>query len=148
MILEVSIVLLSIFFGPCVFLFLSYREPDLTGFPLGVVDGVGDTVMLPVMNAVVLSEPVLWRHVFIALPISIVFAVAITSYTVYHQELDEWSRPSEGETNIGTWYHGVYMTFEIGVFFIGGLSQHSNELFVLSVAGYAATALYSYVAEF
>lgn len=138
---------LTLFLGPGMFVIIgAYSNPDLPTFPIDVVDGVGDIVFLPLLNAVIVAMPgfpfILSSWAWSALVSSVITAL-ITFEAVYWQSLDEWSRPSKGEANSGTWYHAGFVFVQTTIILVAVSRLPTNPALWSLLAGYLVCATYS-----
>lgn len=138
--------LLTVLFGPVSFYILGrHTTENLPLFPLALIDGLGDTVFLPLFNAIAVYNGVLSASttaIITAYSITILITCIMTYFIVFHQEGDEWSRPKKGQTNIGTWYHAGFTFFQSG-FILLGLHSAYSPLLLLPLGGYVVTLIHS-----
>jgi len=140
--------LLTLLFGPIAFYAIGkYTTTNLPLFPLHVVDGVGDTIFLPLFNAVSVYQGLVSVALFVAIPyiiLSLFLTLLLTAYIVYFQRRNEWSRPRRGSVNIGTVYHSFFTWIQITIILLA-LRTKPSLLLILLLASYLCTAVYSMV---
>lgn len=138
---------LTIVLGPLMFYVIgTCVAPDLEQFPLGASDGLGDTIFLPWFNAsmtTLVGFPFTVSTWLYSSVVGGVIAAVMTAYFVYWQDLDEWSRPEQGKTNLGTWYHAGF-SFVQSTLIVASLSQlPSTGTVWLPLIGYLACVGYA-----
>lgn len=139
--------LITLIVGPVMFTVIGvFMTSNLPRFPLGVVDGVGDIVFLPVFNAVAVSQngfPYSFDVWAYSAVVSAVLTSAVTIQTVYYQRRDEWSRPSMGTWNVGTWYHAMFVLVQLTVVIVAVSRLPEDAALWSALTGYLVTAVYS-----
>ena len=133
--------LITVIVGPLTFFIWSHffiKDKNLTKFPTGFNDGIGDTIFLPWFNGVAFSALV-WNPLVAA--IGIVIGVLVTRTYVDYQKKEtylDWSKPKPGTLNAGGWYHAFFMFAQVSIGAYALLTIFSWSL-VIPLIGYLLT---------
>jgi hypothetical protein len=114
---SVLAVLLTWLLGPFMFWLLS-RRSSRKRWPVGVIDGWGDVVFLPLFNAAAVFFGVFAVFSSLLFGVSVLFGVVVAvAFMFWRRDIaayDDWSRPKKGVFNAGGWYHSAYMLVQAG----------------------------------
>jgi hypothetical protein len=112
--------LITLIVGPVAFVVWAhviYKTDSLRKFPVGILDGIGDTILLPGFNALavyygVLQQPFSMYHLLISLVLGLLVLLIFIFEVRKEMQDSDWSLPRNGEFNAGGWYHAVFMFFD------------------------------------
>lgn len=131
--------------GPLVFAFFSrvlYRRRDTYQWPLGLLDGFGDTPLLPTFNGFAIGSGLafsVWR-----LLVSFVAAALVSAwfYRASTSSTPNWSKNDESKLNAGGWWHFAFFVAES--WFVGyALLEHPGAIALWTLlAAFLATGAY------
>ncbi|MBS3146718.1 hypothetical protein J4471_03400 [Candidatus Woesearchaeota archaeon] len=149
----IYVILLSLFFGPFIFTFISkiiYRSQKFKKFPVNKIDLIGDTIFIPMLNGslayysifylISKNSGYLWFAIFFTLLLSITWGYNRKNYS----SLNDWSRPYLGKFNFGGWYHFSFFLVQAFLSFLGMIYLGDKIIIWLAIAGYLFTVLYTY----
>lgn len=103
---------ITLLVGPSTFVVWSrivYRKRDTYHWPLGVLDGFGDTVLLPTFNGFAIGlglEYSLWR---LAVSLVAAGAFSIWFYHMSEHTSPNWSKDENSHLNLGGWWHFLFL---------------------------------------
>lgn len=115
MISPLTAALLTFLLGPFLFFFWSRRQkPGLKRFPVGIVDGVGDVVLLPAFNAIAVASIVfvIDLRLLVAFVTAYILAKVFLLWRKNMAKHDDWTRPKRGSFNVAGWYHWFFLWFQ------------------------------------
>ena len=146
-------VLLSLFFGPFLFNFLSnivYKKQKFKKFPVNKIDLIGDTIFITMLNGTLIYYDIfeqisfntgyLWFVIFFAILISVTWGYNRKNYS----SLNDWSRPYLGKFNFGGWYHFSFFLVQAFLSFLGMIYLGDKIIMWWVIVGYLFTVLYTY----
>jgi hypothetical protein len=144
---EILAILVTLIVGPLAFYIFSYtlyKKTKLKKFPVGINDGIGDIIFLPLFNAAFVHAGFSFRLVIAT--ISLFLALALSSvyliYSIHFASYTDWSKPRRHSYDLGGWYHLFFIFFQSAIIFYGLISYYDHILLWLPFLGYLLTAVY------
>ncbi|MEX0918324.1 MAG: hypothetical protein WDZ93_04175 [Candidatus Paceibacterota bacterium] len=136
----------TILFGPAAFFVFTRISTKSTAFPSSVTGLVGDTVFLPLFNALAVyyglvqildsQKGLLWTSILLT-------TLFIILYFIYRKKVREkgsWMYGEKGSFNFAGWYHLGYVGIQSFVVTFSLLHFYTHIWLWLILFGYAATA--------
>lgn len=145
--------ILTIIIAPLTFYFLShyiYNKKGLKKFPTQLNDKYGDTIFLPLYNAIFVYLLIQTNHQLqqTTLTTSIITAAILTIIYVHYQKNSsylDWSKPKKGKLNLGGYYHATYMFIQIAIIVYATIIFTKNLMLWITISGYLITTLIQYI---
>lgn len=149
MIAEISVFIATLLLGPGVFFTLSRTIyiKNKPHYPVGYNDGIGDTIFLPLFNAVFIALYLNTNIDFIILITSIITAILFTSIMIAYEKNPknlDWSKKKNGKLNAGGWYHSLFTFIQTTIIVLGLASFYENFYLWIFFIGYMLTVLIQY----
>jgi len=146
--LPITAFIITLVLGPGMFYFLCktlYKKSKLRKYPLYLVDGIGDTVFIPLFNAFVAGYGLRFVNPVFSLTLAIVITLGWMTYRLFIEKTVDWSMPKHAKFNFGGWYHIVWFLAESFII-ISALLEHYTNLWIwLPLIAYLITSSYSYI---
>jgi hypothetical protein len=114
-------------------------------FPTSITGAVGDTIFLPMFNAVSVYYGVLESISNNLLILSlgflgmIIFSVIYLIYRKDTKKSNDWMRNKKGSFNFAGWYHFVYVILQSFFIFLSLIYLYDKVLIWISLIGYLLT---------
>ena len=153
MIIPILIFVLTIVLGPLMFWYMSnflYADLKLKKFPVGIHDGLGDTLFLPLFNFFLIDIMLATNHyfrlswAFLALALAFMFTLFYTYRDLYIGSDLNWSKPKKYHYNYGGIYHSVFMMFQSAIIIYGLVFFTDYLLLWAMLIGYLALVALQY----
>ena len=143
MILALLAIPATLLIGPYAFHLISdflYHQHRQQRYPVGVIDGWGDIVFLPLFNAAIVAKGVLDIWNLASLVGAAALALIMTTMFVHWRRdlatKNDWTRPKRGHFNFGGWYHAGFMLVQATIIFYSLHFLYKELLVLLPLVGY------------
>lgn len=127
-----------------------YKDSHHKKFPVGINDGVGDTIFLPLYNAffahLILSsnQTINMQVLIIAILSSLIFSSGYLYYSLTNIKGNDWSRPRPGKLNFGGVYHLIFFFFQTTLLALGIIMFYDKILIWVPILGFLVTVYLQY----
>lgn len=143
--------ILTVIIGPLTFYILSHTiyKKSKDKFPTGINALYGDIIFLPLFNAILFYNPIVFENlkltisIFIAILITITYLIIDLKYSNYI----DWSKKTNSKLNFGGYYHTLFMLLQ-SIIIVYGISINLNNIYLyLALFGYIVTAVLEFKKE-
>jgi len=140
------VILITLIVGPLIFYILSKKytkNNKLKKFPVGLIDGWGDIIFLPIFNAIAIENisaikiSTMFISIFLGLSLTIIF-INWRKNNAHH---NDWSRPRKYSFNNGGWYHATYMFFQASFIFYIIILEYNRLQIWIPIIGYLSLVI-------
>lgn len=125
-----------------------YNEgKQLKGYPVGLMDGWGDILFLPLFNAAAIYFLKVFNP-FVAAISALLALIMTISFVKWRRDIahhNDWSRPKKYVFNNGAWYHTYYMFFQAAFVFYVLIMHYSELLIWIPLSGYIILGIIRFV---
>ena len=147
MLAEILAFAITILLGPVAYVIIGARMPKhLKRFPISVADGIGDTLLWPLFNALAVSYGLLELPLDWSFIVAILVSGLVTVWFTYWRKdvatHDDWSRPSVGRYSVGGWYHTGFFFCQGIIFLWVMINLYAVPLLWAPPAAFALLAAY------
>ncbi|MBN1175547.1 hypothetical protein JXA48_02805 [Candidatus Woesearchaeota archaeon] len=147
---SVVTILVTLIIGPFMFYILSRhygKEKHLKKYPVGLIDGWGDIIFLPLFNAVAIATIEIFKP-FIASIACLLGLILTTSFIIWRKNYahhNDWSRPKKYVFNNGGWYHASYMFIQASFVFYTLILHYNKFISWIPLSGYLILVVIRFV---
>lgn len=144
--LTIHAFLLTLILGPMIFYWMGkfyYKKKKLRTYPLYVVDGVGDTVFLPLFNALIVAYGIRFVNPYLSVAMALAITVGWMTYRLFWEKTTDWSMPRIAHLSFGGWYHLAFF-FVQSFLIVSGIIEFYDKIWIwLPLIAYLLGAVYS-----
>jgi hypothetical protein len=131
--------------SPITLLIITRLHKSEKKFPTSITGAVGDTIFLPMFNAVSGYYGILekidnnWLIIFFGLLGMIIFSVIYLIYRKDTKSSNDWMRNRKGSFNFAGWYHFIYVILQSFFVFLSLIYLFDKLLLWIPLIGYLLT---------
>jgi predicted permease len=131
--------------GPIALFIITRLHKSEKNFPASITGSIGDTIFLPMFNAVSVYYGVLekidnnWLIIFFGLLGMIIFSGIYFICRKDSKNGNDWMRNRRGSFNFAGWYHFIYVILQSLFIFLSLICLYDNLLLWIPLIGYLLT---------
>ncbi|KKP90748.1 MAG: hypothetical protein UR96_C0039G0010 [candidate division WS6 bacterium GW2011_GWC1_36_11] len=131
--------------SPIALFIITHLSKSKQKFPASITGAIGDTVFLPIFNAVSVYYGIIENInnnlliLFCGLLGMVVFSGIYLVYRKNRKDRDDWMKNKKGDFNFAGWYHFIYVILQSLFIFISLVYFYDKTLIWISLAGYLLT---------
>lgn len=134
--------IITLIFGPLTFYIWSHYfiKNNLKKSPLGINDGLGDIIFLPLFNAILFYLGFSFENIFFSILISFIITLGYYLIDIKGKDVN-WSKPKTNKYNLGGYYHLLFFFCQTILIIHGLIYFYYNYLIWVSLTGYLLTVI-------